>query len=147
MLSVYILEYEWIRIRRVRDRMVIGIITTYAISAHYHKCCKLESRPSEMYSIPHYVMKFVSDLRQVANFLRVLRFPPPIILTSVCLYTYEFWLSLCKIARSSVILLLPLFTYSWTIVESSVKHHKLTLNTELISLKKFKIVSIGTKAM
>jgi hypothetical protein len=27
----------------------------------------------------------------------------------VCLYTYEFLLSLCKIARSSVILLLPLF--------------------------------------
>ena len=30
----------------------------------------------------------------------------------VCLYTYEFWLSLCKIVRSSVILLLPLF-YWW----------------------------------
>ena len=29
----------------------------------------------------------------------------------VCLYNYEFWLSLCKIVRSSVILLLPLFTY------------------------------------
>ena len=28
----------------------------------------------------------------------------------VCLYTYEFWLSLCKIVRSSVILLLPLLT-------------------------------------
>ena len=27
----------------------------------------------------------------------------------VCLYYYEFWLSLCKIVRSSVILLLPLF--------------------------------------
>jgi hypothetical protein len=27
----------------------------------------------------------------------------------VCLFTYEFWLSLCKIVRSSVILLLPLF--------------------------------------
>ena len=27
----------------------------------------------------------------------------------VCLYTYEFLLSLCKIVRSSVILLLPLF--------------------------------------
>jgi hypothetical protein len=26
----------------------------------------------------------------------------------VCLYTYEFWLSLWKIVRSSVILLLPL---------------------------------------
>ena len=29
----------------------------------------------------------------------------------VCLYTYEFWLSLCKIARSSVIFLLPLLSY------------------------------------
>ena len=29
----------------------------------------------------------------------------------VCLYTYEFWLSLCKIVRSSVILFLPLFRY------------------------------------
>ena len=32
----------------------------------------------EMYSIQHYVIKFVSDLRQVGAFLRVLRFPPPI---------------------------------------------------------------------
>ena len=30
----------------------------------------------------------------------------------VCLYIYEFWLSLCKIARSSLILLLPLFYLS-----------------------------------
>jgi hypothetical protein len=29
----------------------------------------------------------------------------------VCLYTYEFWLSLCKIVQSSVILFLPLFRY------------------------------------
>ena len=29
----------------------------------------------------------------------------------VCLYTYEFWLSLDKIVRSSGILLLPLFIY------------------------------------
>jgi len=28
----------------------------------------------------------------------------------VCLYTYEFWLSFCKIVRSSVILLLPFCT-------------------------------------
>ena len=27
----------------------------------------------------------------------------------VCLYTYEFWLSVCKIVRSSIILLLPLY--------------------------------------
>ena len=42
----------------------------------------------------------------------------------VCLYTYEFWLFLCKIVRSSIILLLPLFPIthqncqfdSWTVV-------------------------------
>jgi hypothetical protein len=31
----------------------------------------------EVYSIQHYVIKFVSYLRQVGGFLRVLRFPPP----------------------------------------------------------------------
>jgi hypothetical protein len=31
-----------------------------------------------VYSIQHYVIKFVSDLRQVGGFLRVFRFPPPI---------------------------------------------------------------------
>ena len=30
----------------------------------------------EVYSIQHYVIEFVSDLRQVRGFLRVLRFPP-----------------------------------------------------------------------
>ena len=44
----------------------------------------------------------------------------------VCLYTYEFWLSIWKIVRSSVILLLPLYNvrYNWNIVESGVEHHK-----------------------
>jgi len=32
----------------------------------------------EVYSIQHYVIKFVSDWRQVGGFHRVLRFPPPI---------------------------------------------------------------------
>jgi len=36
----------------------------------------------EVYSIEHYVLKFVSDLRHVGRFLRVLRFPPPIKLTA-----------------------------------------------------------------
>ena len=30
-----------------------------------------------VYSIQHYVMRFVSDFRQVGVFIRVLRFPPP----------------------------------------------------------------------
>jgi hypothetical protein len=36
----------------------------------------------EVYSIQHYVIKFVSDFRQVGGFLRVPRFPPPIKLTA-----------------------------------------------------------------
>jgi hypothetical protein len=36
----------------------------------------------EMYSIQNYVIKFVSDLRQVGGFPRVPRFPPPIKLTA-----------------------------------------------------------------
>jgi hypothetical protein len=35
----------------------------------------------EVYSIQHYVIKFVNDLRQVGGFHRVLWFPPPIKLT------------------------------------------------------------------
>ena len=50
----------------------------------------------EVYSIQHYVIKFVSDLRHVGGFLCVLRFPPPI--------KYP-----------------P--RYNWNIVESVVKHH------------------------
>ena len=48
----------------------------------------------------------------------------------VCLYTYEFWLSLCKIVRSSVILLLFLFIFSWSICnmreEPRVKYQNIT---------------------
>jgi len=37
----------------------------------------------EVYSIQHYVIKFVSDLRQVGGCLHVIRFPPPLKLTSM----------------------------------------------------------------
>ena len=36
----------------------------------------------EVYSIQHYVIKFVSDLQQVGGFLCVHRFPSPIKLTA-----------------------------------------------------------------
>ena len=38
----------------------------------------VDSTPAqgEVYSMQHYVIKFVSDLGQVGGFLRVLRFPP-----------------------------------------------------------------------
>jgi hypothetical protein len=59
----------------------------------------VSSNPAQgdVYSIQHYVIKFVSDLRQVGGFLRVLWFSPPIKLTP---------------------------QYNWNIVESDVKHHK-----------------------
>jgi hypothetical protein len=53
---------------------------SYAISAYHHWCCEFEF-PSGR-GVQHYVIKFVSDLRQVGGFLRVLRFPPPIKLTA-----------------------------------------------------------------
>jgi hypothetical protein len=58
--------------------MVVGFTTIYAISVYHHWRCDFESRSGEMYSKQQYVIKFVSDLRQVGGFLRVLRFPPPI---------------------------------------------------------------------
>ena len=35
-----------------------------------------------VYSMYHYVIKFISDLQQVGGFLHILRFPPPIKLTA-----------------------------------------------------------------
>ena len=49
--------------RRGRNRIAIGFTTTYAISAYHHLRCECESRSGEVYSIQHYVVRFVSDLR------------------------------------------------------------------------------------
>jgi hypothetical protein len=62
--------------------MVVGFITTYAISAITTIVVSSNPVHGEMYSIQYYEIKFVSDLRQVCGFLQVLRFPPPIKLTA-----------------------------------------------------------------
>ena len=69
--------------RRGHGRMVVGFTTTYAISV-YHHLHVVSSNPThdEVCSIQYYLIKFVSDLRQVGGFLRVLRFPTPIKLTT-----------------------------------------------------------------
>ena len=54
-----------IKLRRGRDRMVVGFTTTYTISPYSHWCCEFESRSGRG-------VKFVSDLRQVGGFLQVL---------------------------------------------------------------------------
>jgi hypothetical protein len=56
------------RARRGRDRVVVAYTTTTNVVS-------LNPGHGEVYSIQHYVIKFVSDLRQVATFLRELRFP------------------------------------------------------------------------
>jgi hypothetical protein len=78
--------------RRGRDCMVVGFTTTYAISTYHHWKCEFES-----HVIQHYVIKFVSNIRQVDGFLWVLRFPPPLKLNA---------------------------TINWNIVEGGVKHYK-----------------------
>ena len=57
-----------------RDHTIFGFTTTKVESSNLAYC--------EVYSIQHYVIKFVSDFRQVDGFLRVLLFPPPIKLTA-----------------------------------------------------------------
>ena len=61
--------------RHRRDRMVNGFTTTCAITINVLSSNLVYA---EVYSIQHYVIKFVSDLRQVGGFLWVILFPPPI---------------------------------------------------------------------
>jgi len=69
--------------RRGRDRMVVGFITTYAISAYHHLFLWVRiSLRGSVREIQHYVIKFFSDLRQVGGFLRVFRLPLQIKLTA-----------------------------------------------------------------
>jgi len=48
--------------------MVVGFITTYAISAYHHYRCEFESCSGDVYSIHHYMIMFVSNLWQIIVF-------------------------------------------------------------------------------
>jgi len=69
-----------LRSRRGHDHMNIHIpvqsvpITTKVVSSKSAHCV--------VSSIQHYVIKFVTDLRQIGGFLLKLWFPPPIKLTT-----------------------------------------------------------------
>jgi hypothetical protein len=62
--------------------MIVGFTTAYVVSDYHQYSCEFESQLGEVYSIQHYVIKYVSDLRQVDGFLHVLQYPPPIKLTA-----------------------------------------------------------------
>ena len=53
----------------------------YLQSAYHHQH-EIESHTGEVYSMQHYMIKFVSDLLQVGGFQRVLCFPTPVKLTA-----------------------------------------------------------------
>jgi hypothetical protein len=66
----------------------------------------------EVYSMQHYVIKFVSDLRQLGGFLRVLRFPPPTNLTAtICTrhkpLSYPLTPILCVAIKASIYTHIP----------------------------------------
>ena len=48
--------------------MIVEFTTTYAIRTYQHKRRELDSSSGEVYSIQHYVIKFVSDWCQVGGF-------------------------------------------------------------------------------
>ena len=65
----------------------------------YYLVVSSNSAHGEVYSIQHYIIKFVSELQQVGGFLRVLRF----------------FFSPVKLTAASC-------QYNWIIVESDFKH-------------------------
>ena len=80
-------DYKWYK-RYVINFFVVVIVWQLDIqlpvqSVHITtKVVSLNLGHGEVYSIQHYVIKFVSDLRHVGGFLRILLFAPPIKLTA-----------------------------------------------------------------
>jgi hypothetical protein len=85
-----------------RFRMVVGFTTTCAISASV-----VSSNLAQ-----HYVIKLVSDLWQIGDFLRVFRISPPTRLTSI-IYRGNWKISL-KVALNTIAL--TLYTSKWQIL-------------------------------
>jgi hypothetical protein len=81
------IDHEWtlevIRGHRGHERMVVGFATPVQSVAITTNVVSLNPAHGEVYSIQHYVRKFVNDLRQVGGFLHVLRFPPSLKLTAM----------------------------------------------------------------
>jgi hypothetical protein len=67
---------------------------------------------------------------KITRYVYVFRFTVFRLLTDfVCLYNYEFWLSLCKIVRSSVILLLPLLSKKGKSLLEKISIHFIAFHT------------------
>ena len=68
------------KIKGDRNRMVVGLQLPMQSVPITTKAVRSNPAHGEMYSMQHYMIKYV--LRQVGDFLKVLRFPSPIKLTA-----------------------------------------------------------------
>jgi hypothetical protein len=84
-----------------RDSMIVGFSTTCAIGVYHHWSCEFESRSWWGVLIQHYVIKFVSNLQQFGGFFCVLRFPPPIKLTTTIQLKYILKVALNTIKQTN----------------------------------------------
>ena len=80
--------YHFVSFSRSTCRFHIDIFFQLKKFQIQTKSVSLNPAHEEGYSIQHYVIKFVNDLRQIGGFLRVLQFPPPIKLTTTILLKY-----------------------------------------------------------
>ena len=68
---------------RGRDRMVVGFTIPVQSVPITTKVVSSNPVHGEVYSMQHYLIKFVSDLQHVGGFPQVMRFPPPLKLTTM----------------------------------------------------------------
>jgi hypothetical protein len=71
-----------------RDRMVLGFTTTYTISAYHYLSCELESHSRRCALDAILFDKVCQGFAAGGGFLRVLRFPLPLKLTTTIELTY-----------------------------------------------------------
>ena len=86
--------------KQVRDQILIRLNSFYLLIDNSKLTCLLITIGLQqfdktiyevvihLFAIQHYVIKFVSDLRQLSGFLQVLRFPLPIILIATIKLKY-----------------------------------------------------------
>jgi len=69
--AVMVVTVWWLDLQLPMQSVLITTKVVSSITTH-----------GKVYSIQHYVIKFISDLRLVGGFLQVLQFPPPKKLTA-----------------------------------------------------------------